>query len=337
MNSYKVLIVIVLILIFPMQFTAQNKTGTTAAEFLAIPVGARATGMGGAFTGVADDISAIFWNSAGLSRLGSNQVNFTHTEWLVNTSLDWAAVLLKFSDADALSLNFYQLDYGGEEITTPEEPEGTGQNWEAMDMSMGLNYARSLTDRFSFGIGIKYIRQKIWNESASAFAFDAGLLFKTQFSGLSIGMNISNFGTEMQLAGKDLIQPVDIDPSHAGNNSNIIGSLGTDSWPLPLLFQFGLSEQVELNNSMNIILAADAAIPSNQTTYLNLGSEFNWSELLFLRVGYNSIFKEKAEEDFTAGIGLKYNIQSLEFQIDFSYMRYKSFKDIMRYSFTAFF
>ncbi len=44
-----------------------DKTGTTAAKFLSIDIGARAVGMGGAFTSIANDATAMYWNPAGLS------------------------------------------------------------------------------------------------------------------------------------------------------------------------------------------------------------------------------------------------------------------------------
>jgi len=78
---------------------------------------------------------------------------------------------------------------------------------------------------------VKYIQQKIWNESASAFALDMGLLYITGFNGLRIGMSISNFGTDLTLDGKDLVRPLDLDPTHLGNNANIPSRMKTDPGP----------------------------------------------------------------------------------------------------------
>lgn len=41
---------------------------------LGMGIGARAMSMGGAFTAVADDASAVFWNPAGLAQLTDNQI-----------------------------------------------------------------------------------------------------------------------------------------------------------------------------------------------------------------------------------------------------------------------
>ena len=39
-----------------------------------VPVGPRAVAMGGAFSAIADDYSAIFWNPAGLVRIGHQEL-----------------------------------------------------------------------------------------------------------------------------------------------------------------------------------------------------------------------------------------------------------------------
>src|SRR5690606_36855346 len=150
-----------------------------------------------------------------------------------------------------------QLDYGEEDITTPEQPNGTGERWGAQDLAVAVSYARNLTDRFSIGGSVKYISQQIWNESASAFALDVGLLFHTQLEGLRIGMSISNFGTELKLDGKDLLLAADIDPNSSGNNGNISSQLETDSWPLPLIFSVGVSYDITRSEEWIITTATD--------------------------------------------------------------------------------
>ncbi|NOX88215.1 MAG: UPF0164 family protein [Calditrichaeota bacterium] len=323
--------------IFPLLFSlvfnilGQTKVGTTAANFLTIPIGARATGMGGAFVALASDATSAYWNPAGLVRLNGNEINITHTPWLVGTDLNWLSIALKFGP-NAIGVSFNQLDYGSEEITTAQNPMGTGQKWEAADMAFGLSYARSLTNRFSFGATVKYIKQQIWHESATAIAMDVGLLFRTDFRGLTIGMNISNFGHEIKMKGKDLLQPVDIDPGNSGNNANIVANMDTDSWPLPLAFTVGLGMDVLRNKGWRVTIAGDATHPNDQKLYLNFGSEVSWRETLTLRAGYNSLFKEMAQEGLTLGFGLRYPIGSMVVSVDYSYMDFGVFNEISRYS-----
>lgn len=312
--------------------SGQSKVGTTSANFLTIPVGPRATGMGGAFVAVANDVTTAFWNPGGLSRLDGNDFTVAHTGWLVGTDLNWLGIAVQLDGDNALAFSINQLDYGTEEITTPDQPTGTGQDWDAQDLAFGVSYARNLTDRFSIGGTAKYISQRIWNESASAFAFDVGLLFRTQYHDLKIGMNIANFGTEMKLNGKDLLQPVDIDPAHAGNNDNIVSSLETKSWTLPLVFTVGVGIDVLSEQSLQWTIAADAVYPNNQTSHVNLGTEATWEDLISIRAGYNSFFKETPEEGLSGGIGLRYSFGALVTRVDYSYMSFGIFNAVSRYS-----
>ena len=310
----------------------QTKVGTTVANFLTIPVGPRASAMGGAFTAIANDATTAFWNPSGLSRLTRNEFTASTAEWLVGTRLNWVGLAFKLDEDNAIGISVNQLDYGEEEITTAQKPNGTGEKWSASDISIALSYSRNLTDRFSIGGTAKYVTQNIWNESASAFALDIGLLFYTQLPGLRLGMNISNFGTEMKLDGKDLLQPIDIDPSNAGNNPNISGGLLTDSWPLPLTFTVGVGYDVINNETWLVTAAVDALIPNNQNTYGNMGLEITWDNLISLRGGYNSLGKYDAQEGLTAGVGIQYDFGTFYAKFDYSYTDFGIFDSISRFA-----
>ncbi|HDZ58536.1 MAG TPA: hypothetical protein ENH47_00535, partial [Ignavibacteriales bacterium] len=132
----KFLIPAILVLFSGVLF-AQTKVGTTAANFLTIPVGPRATGMGGAFTAVANDATTAYWNAGGLSRIPRSEITFAYTEWLVETKFNWFGAALKIDEDNAVALFVNQLDYGDEEITSPSAPNGTGERWKAEDIVVG--------------------------------------------------------------------------------------------------------------------------------------------------------------------------------------------------------
>ena len=325
---------ILLIIFFGLSFSLfpQTKVGTTVGDFLTIPVGPRATGMGGAFTAVANDATTAFWNPAGLSRLPRSEFTASTAEWLVGSRINWVGLGFKFDDDNAIGISINQLDYGSEEITTVQQQNGTGEYWSASDIAINLSYSRNLTDRFSVGGTVKFISQKIYDVSASGFGVDVGLLFYTQLEGLRLGMNISNFGTEMQLDGKSLLQPIDVDPANAGNNSNISGALLTEAWSLPLTFTVGLAYDAINNEDWLLTLAGDALIPNNQSTYGNVGLELTWNKLISLRGGYNSLLKEDAQEGLTGGIGIQYDFGGFFAKFDYSYTDFGIFDPISRFA-----
>jgi hypothetical protein len=311
------------LLIFILSVTfaiGQSKVGSTSAPFLNIGIGPRAISMGGAFVATASDVSSLYWNPAGASRSNTNEAMFSHSSWFADINYSWAGAMLKLGDAGTIGLNLTYLDYGDMEVTTLAEQDGTGQFFTAYDLSMGLTYAYNLTDRFSLGGTVKYIQSKIWNTSASAFATDIGVLFHSDINGLRIGATITNFGTGMKMDGKDLLVQHDIDPNNYGNNDQILASLETDEFPLPLTFRIGLAMDVLENEEHRVTLAVDALHPNDNDESLNVGGEYMFNNLVAFRVGYKSLFLANSEEGLTAGVGLNYNFSSdFGVRVDYAY------------------
>ena len=297
-----------------------SKVGTTAATFLEIPVGARAAAMGGAYVSLANDASALYWNVAGIATLERNEVMGIHTRWLAETSFDFAGLVIPLGSASALGLSFTSLNMDDMMVRTVEKPDGTGEYFSAGDISLGLSYAFNLTERFSIGFTGKYIQQKIWHMSASAFALDAGTTFRTDLlNGLVIGASIANFGTTMQLEGRDTRRFSPADETKLGSNQSIPQNIEMDTWNLPLLFQIGISTTAIKSENFNWILAVDATHPSDNLESVNVGTELGYNDFLFLRAGYSSIFLTDSEGGLTLGMGLTTNSLFSTILIKFDY------------------
>ncbi|HPG42051.1 MAG TPA: PorV/PorQ family protein [bacterium] len=327
------ILVLTLLAAFTGSAFGQSKVGTTAASFLGISVGPRATALGGAFAAVADDATSLYYNPAGIARAGRSQFVFAYTSWLVDTDFSWIGLMFNLDGTNAIGLSLTQLNYGEEEVTTVLDPEGTGEKWGASDISIALSYARNLTDRFSIGGNAKYIQEKLWNESASAFAFDVGLLYITELHDMRLGMSITNFGTDMRLDGKDLLKRVDLDPDAIGHNENIVSRLKTDDWPLPLFFRVGLAMDVLKQENLRLTTAIDALRPSDNSEVLNVGAEMELYRLLFLRGGYKSLFREDSEEGLTLGMGLNFSTgPGFSWAFDYTFADFGLLEDINMFS-----
>jgi hypothetical protein len=311
-----------------------TKVGTTAAGFLNIDVGARALGMGGSFVSVADDISSMYWNPAGVARLTGPQALFTHSRWIADVNFNYAAFALPLGNMGTLGANATFLTMDEMERTTVFEPDGTGEMFDAGSYAFGLSYARNLTDRFSIGFNVKYINEKIYHSSASGAAFDIGTLFDTQYYGLKIGMSITNYGTKMQMGGRDMLIQTDIDPQIAGNNYNINADLKTDAFDLPLMFRVGLSMDVlkGLADS-NLILSVDATHPNDDVESLNVGGEYWFHKMFALRAGYKSMFARDSEEGLCFGAGINYKLMGYTtLMIDYAYEDFGVLKEVQLFT-----
>ena len=298
----------------------QTKVGSTAAPFLNIGIGPRAVSMGGAIAATANDVTALYWNPAGISVTPYNEVLFSHTRWFADITFNWAGAKINLDGMGTVGLSLTYLDYGKMEVTTMREQDGTGEFFGARDMSIALSYAYSLTDRFSIGGSVKYVNQSIWNSSADAIAFDVGTLFTSDLMGLRIGATISNFGTDMRLSGKDLLVLYDVDPNIYGNNDQILANLNTDSYPLPLLFRVGVAMDLLNTDNHKFTVGADALHPNDNAESINVGAEYTFGNFISIRAGYKSLLLKNTEEGLTLGAGVRYDFtNNLGVNFDYAY------------------
>lgn len=297
-----------------------TKVGTSAAQFLKLGVGARPIALGGSYVAEASDLSALYWNPAGLARLGGMSVQLAHTEYLADVNYNFAAFGTDLGNMGTLALAILFLDSGNMEVRTADQPEGTGEQFKVQDFAIQASYARSLTDRFSIGGSLKYIQERIWHSSASTVAFDVGTLFTTPFERLNLGVSMSNFGPKMRMAGRDILFSEDPNPNQDGNVEIVNSELQTDEHPLPLLFRVGLSLDAVQVAGHRVLLTTDAAHPNDNSEYINLGGEYSFRDLVALRVGYRNLFEEDGEQGLTFGGGLNLRVdRSLRARIDYAY------------------
>jgi hypothetical protein len=306
-NLAKILLITATIIFNGNNALSQNvsKTGTTAADFLEIGVGANATGLGGAFVSIANDASSLYWNAGGIANLIKSEAIIVHTDWIAETNFDYAGLAIPLGDFGTIGFSFTSLSMDDMKVRTVELPDGTGEYFSASDLSIGISYARKLTERFSIGFTAKYIEQNIWHMKSNAFAIDAGTVFKTDlFGGMTIGAAISNFGTAMKLEGRDARYFIRVDPNKLGSNERIPTSIELDSWELPLIFQIGVSTNVLEVDNYRLTVATDAIVPNNDYQSVNIGAEFSFMNIVKLRSGYNSLFLNEAEGGLSFGVGV---------------------------------
>jgi len=295
-----------------------TKTGTTAAPLLKIGVGPRAIGMGGAFAATADDISAMYWNPAGLGSSYGNEAMFNHAFWFADIAVDFAAVTARIGDIGTLGVFVTTLGLEEMDVRTVEQPRGTGERFDAGEMVIGLSFGRNLTDNFGIGFTAKYVREDIWHSSAVGFAFDVGVLYRIDvLNELRLAASVANFGPKMQMEGIDNLMVTQV----GGSTGNLINTyVELEEFDLPLLFRVGVAADVIKGEENRLTLAVDAVHPNDNTEYLNTGAEYGWNEMLFVRAGWKSLFERDTEQGWTVGAGLHYRIVgSVKVKVDYAY------------------
>jgi hypothetical protein len=320
------------------------RVGTTTANFLEYGFGSAGNAMGDAYVSMANDLSSVYWNPAGLARMQQNEAMFVQQPWIVDINTSFAAVGI-VSNMGTIALSLISANYGEMEVTTLDMQEGTGEYFSPSDFAAAFSYGRKIATWFSFGASAKYISSSIWHAKASAFAVDLGVIINTHFfsvdgtreNGLNLGMSISNYGTQMKYDGVDLVVPIDILPEEEGNFSDVPGQYRLQGWELPLLFRIGFSINPIVTGRQKLTVAIDGLHPNNNSESVNVGVQYSFTlstvSKVFIRGGYKALFMEESQYGMSFGGGVIINlVGNTGIKMDYAYRELGILGNVNSYS-----
>ncbi len=325
----KLIIILVSLLAVGTVSAVNSNVGSSGAQFLKIGVGSRYQGMGEAAVATVNDVYAMYWNPAGLVEIENIAVGFTNVNWLLDIDLNYVAFAKYFEDIGVFGASATVLSMDDQEITTFEQQEGTGSYFSASSYTVGVSFARQLTNRFAFGASLKYIGERIYNEKSEAFAVDFGTLLYVGYRSLRLGMSISNMGPEMQFSGSDLTVAYD-GLTGTGANSSVGAELKTTPYSLPMVFRVGMAYDVEFSPQSVLTLSGEAKHPNDNLQQGSIGAQFGFSERFFLRGGYKLNYDE---EGLALGGGLSTNLsKTTKLQIDYAWQDFGRLESTQKFS-----
>lgn len=311
-----------------------SKLGTAGAQFLKIAPEPRGAALAGAFSAVADDPTALYWNPAGAALMARPGIVCSDVEWFGDIRNNFIGYVLP-RGANAFGLSLTALTMGEEAVTTVKHPDGNGETFGASSIALGLSYARQFLPEFNFGLTIKLIQERIWDATATGFGFDFGTFLAPEvFGGLRGAFTISNFSpSDMTFHGGHLIEGVFREDWPVGQGPMDV-ELSSEPYSLPLAFKLGLAYDLLSTPSQGLTLAVDALHPNDGAEKVLAGLEYTLMNLLSLRVGYRydpDIEKESEEypfqeasdpalllENFSFGGGISYKTEAVTFRVDYS-------------------
>ncbi len=211
MNKKLLVSVAVLLLVVAPAWSSGAGTGagTTSANFLKIGAGARPAAMGDAFTAVADDTNAVYWNPAGMMLTRGMGFTTTHSEWMEGVSHEFFGYSQKIGRVGAIGGSLIYLTTGKfrQTLETPTgEYAGEGDEISATDFAVSGAYAQRLglwwggpiLQRSLVGIKATFVGQKAVELSGYGFSFDLGYIYEFVRDKVYFGAVLLNVGTKVQ-------------------------------------------------------------------------------------------------------------------------------------------
>lgn len=305
-----------------------DKTGTSAAPELLIPVGGREVALGGSSLATTTGIEAIYWNPAGLARSSFvTEAMFSHMNYIADIGVEYLAVSSGFEGFGTIGLSIKALSLGTINITTEDATDGTGETFSPTYVTVGLTYSRLLTDRISVGFTANLISETIDRVSATGMSFNAGIQYSgfANVSGLSIGVAVRNIGPPMKFDGAGLLREASgTDLSRPPSFYKIEAQ--TDE--LPSIIELGASYQYRMEPQSMLTFSTLFQNNNFSDDEYKLGLEYGYDNTFFGRLGYNispETFAESYIYGVSLGAGVHYTFTGLDLSVDYAFRDVKFF------------
>lgn len=310
----------------------QSRIGTAGAQELLIPVGARGVAIGGSSMIFATGVDAIYWNPAGLGRMSNSVEGMVSTmSYIADINIVYGAVGVQAGDFGNLGFTVKSINFGNIPVTTTNFPDGTGEQYSPTYITMGATYAKGITDRISVGVTANLVTERMLEMSATGVAFNFGIQYHNlAVEGLDLGVTVKNIGTNMQFAGSNLIEQATASTGLRGTQYYAVQAASNE---MPSSLEIGLGYTRKFDDMNSATIGGLFRNNNYQDDEYNLGAEYNFNNLFFLRGGY--VFAPQANQDalgqrgyiydFTVGAGLHYNVSGMDLSFDYAYRHMKYF------------
>jgi hypothetical protein len=297
----------------------RTKLGTMAAPELLIPLGSVGTSLQGSTLASTTGVDAMFWNPAGLSQIDYNSGNimFSHMNYFADLKMEYLAGAVKVGSLGVLGASIRSLDFGDPiEVTTENNPDGTGETYSPTYLTANISFARAMTDKVHFGMNVKLISEKIAQVSATGYAFDFGLQYVAGKSGIRFGIALKNLGSSMKFDGPGL------DRQFISSNGTDVRRITLQEFDLPTSLEIGLSYNVSFAKNNNVTLSSSFQNSGFISDEYRFGLEYAFKKYVFLR-GAFTLYPDKEQDEAlfgpSFGAGVKYPFGNLELGFDYAY------------------
>jgi len=269
----------------PAVSTDNTPFGATSGEFLLLGAGARGTALGNAYSALVNDVSALYYNPAGLALMSRPQVLVGSYDYIAGTRYSWGGVAFPFGGGSkAFGLQIGTFGFKDQPVYTVDAPDGEGNVYSVAETFAGLTFAQNFSDRFSAGFTAKFIGDQLGDANGTTFAVDFGTNYHAMLGQkpIQMGFTVSNLGAGLDYSGAALNvavphgQPVGEEEVPTADQP---GTLRTKAFPLPTTFRVSLGYDLLATTSRRLSILGEFNQPNNNRAGFSLGGEYAWNRI----------------------------------------------------------
>lgn len=301
-----------------------QRSGISSFQFLKIGADARGASMSEAVIAVTNDIASIYWNPAGLANSVNDQFLFSHAEWLVDIQHEFAAASYHLDANNIIGLSFTSLHTDPMKVTTEYQPTGTGNYFNYNDIAVGVTFARKMTDQFSFGVTVKYVRETIAELNTNAVLLDLGTFYYMGIGSSRFSVVVNNFGGNVK-------------PQGAVLNGKGVEVTSFQDFSPPTMFRLGYAFEPWQDDDNILTASIQLNHPNDNAENIRIGFEYGYASMFFLRGGVKRTIGEpllgkalSTAEDISFGTGVKFPLGFTVANVDYAFTHFNELGAVHR-------
>jgi Type IX secretion system protein PorV len=276
--------------------TAGNRAGSVTAQFLKIPINARAAAIGNAQVSLAEGAAAIAFNPAGTLTVQNVSVTASYDQWWADITHSFFGIAANLQEWGTIGIGLTLLATDDMVVRTPGFPEGTGEMFRVSEYAYTFSYSRQISEEFGLGLSVKYIDSHLYNSDikASSIAFDFGTLYDIPVLRTRLGISVNNLGRDLKYLN--------------------------ETYSLPTALRFGARTTLLDEGIHKAYAVVQIGRPNDADEQYNVGVEYTYQDMVSLRTGYRFNYDT---EDWSGGVGISLSSLGVNGTLDYAYTHYK--------------
>ncbi len=297
--------IISLFLVTASSLYSQDGNGGYAGSFLQIPIGARPTALGGAYTAISNDGSGPLFNPAGIATIQNKLFSSSYRTMQLDRSLGYLTLLFPAQSQAVIGINWL---YAGSGSVDERNIDGDnlGRSVTFNNHDIAVVFAKRFEDYLSFGARLSYLQASLEDMQTALVSFDLGFIvymdgfvsreerYLKSIQDLKIGFVVKNLGAKYRWDGSEL--------------SNTTSSTIQED-DVPIEFRLGVSGRIM---DKKLLFSSDISKNTKQDVRLHFGLEYTHLQKLALRTGLDG-------KRLAAGFGYLFNLGNHTLALDYAF------------------